>query len=210
MSRPRGVAGGDDRQHRYQFDGMATRPGMVADLVAQYWNDVLTVASFLVAVVTGVYQIQHYRAQQATISVVEVKDASYNPRKEIRLDSGSSGAPNFDDTTRPRAFLDEESEFVDSYYSVTPLLENNGREPATISKVSLILPDEEIELVNDHDEIQRLGAHLELDSNERRIANFDGIGAVREDYTEPISATLQLDTTAGTENHPVTLTSPEE
>lgn len=183
---------------------------MVADLVEQYWNDLLTIAAFLVALVTGYYQIRNYRAQQATISVVEMKDASYNPRKETELNSDSDGIPSVDDSTRTRAFLDEESTFVDTYYSVTCLLENSGREPATISKAILILSEEEIELVNDHDEIQRLGAHLELDSNERKIVNFTGMGSVRQNYSEPVSATLHLSTTAGTENEPITLTRPEE
>ena len=35
------------------------------DFVVAYWNDVITVAAFLIAAFSGYYQIQHYRAEEA-------------------------------------------------------------------------------------------------------------------------------------------------
>lgn len=91
------------------------------DLVVQYWNDVLTVAAFLVAVISGFYQVQHYRAQKASLSILDVTDAEYG-----KINSRGQGT-----VTR---------------YDLKVRAENTGREPTTISGATLSLDGEELEL----------------------------------------------------------------
>jgi len=177
------------------------------DIILDHWNDIVTIGLFIVSVVTGIYKIQNIRSQQAEINILEVEDASYIPREEIEINR-TSPIPNINDTVRTHSANANSNELIDTYYSVTVLLENNGRELATISNAKLILPDtdEVLELSNNHNNPRRINAHLRLDSNERDTVNFNASGKVRENYTDSVHATLRLDTTAGKINKSLELT----
>lgn len=185
---------------------------MPIDFLAEHWNDVLTIGTFAVALVTGIYQVKDVLSKRAGINIIEIKDASYIPQEKQMLSDSPHTIPDFDDIVHTRPAEIETDELDNTYYTLSLLLENDGREPATISKAELVLSDtqEVLELFNDHDNPRRLGAHLELDGKERNRVNFSTRGNVREDYTGSVRATLRLDTTAGIVTESVELFRPYE
>lgn len=50
------------------------------DYVVSHWNNVITILAFVFSVITGYYQVQHYRSQRATIRVHNFSEATYGPR----------------------------------------------------------------------------------------------------------------------------------
>lgn len=93
-----------------------------------HWNDILTVLGFSVAAATGYFQIKHYLAQSARLSILDITEARYK----------SITKRNDSDELHP----------VSTRYEVQLRVENDGRESITVSGATLQLADtgEELDL----------------------------------------------------------------
>jgi hypothetical protein len=83
----------------------------MADFFPGYLNDLLTVGGFLIALITGLYQVKHYRAQSPNLRIIGVDKMTYKQKK------GETG--------------------VQTRYELQLELENTGRKPTTISDTRL-------------------------------------------------------------------------
>lgn len=148
----------------------------------QHWNDVLTVLTFLITVLIGYYQVQHYRAQSPTISIHNVENAEYAPRNKNGFSHG---------------YADED--YQSTFYSLHTEAENSGREPATISEATLRLPDtgEELTLMNQQTRAGRRSVNVKIQGNDRKPIYYTTHGKVRDRYDGNVEGELRLDTTAG-------------
>lgn len=151
-----------------------------------HWNDVLTVLAFAIAAITGYYQVQHYRAQQADVNIVSIEDSTYGVRTTGLLEPG---------------------EVMGTGYSITVLVENDGREPATISEFSLLLLeiDEELSLESELTKVGSERSVVQLGANDRTELRLSANGDELEEYEEVIEGILRLDTTAGVVEREITL-----
>lgn len=157
------------------------------DYVANYWNSVLTVAAFCLAAVTGYYQIKDYRAQQAKIRIVEWEETEYGAIRMI------------DGTRRPvkRDYIDSSTARTD--FDIRIMLENNGREDATISEFTLELPDLDTTLdlytALTHSEGQN--RTISLEGNDRQRIFLHGETDILDSYPGAMEGVLLMDSTAG-------------
>lgn len=165
------------------------------DLIAEHWNNALTVCAFVASVVTGYYQVKHYRTQQADVNILSIEDKKYGPR--IRDDYGS---PRITDD------LEGQDEIHDTKYSMQVLIENNGRDPATVSESVLTLPDtnEELSLYNERTRLGWTSSFIDLEANDRKEVSFYTSGEVRDEYDDQVQGVLRLDTSAGIVEETVT------
>jgi len=159
----------------------------VLDLLLDHWNDLLTVAAFIVALITGSYQIRHYRAEEADVKIRSVEDAEYSGRTAPQYQHPSP-------TSEPNRHLNL---LVDTKYSVKISVENDGRENATISSVDLVIDGEKISLKNDFQSQEGAFHTVTLTENERDDLYLNGLGEVRDKYGPEIKGTLKVDTTTG-------------
>ena len=157
--------------------------------ILSYWNDALTILTFGITLVLAYYQIQHYRSQRASVKILDVVDSEYGGRRG--------------DSYRPEGRDDEVS---GSFYTVEVLVENDGREPATISDATLTISDtaEELRATNDNEGDTRQHEIVTLSGNDRQRIQYAAHGDVRDEYEEPIEGVLRLDTVTGEEAVEVT------
>ncbi|MBP2251249.1 hypothetical protein J2754_001570 [Halarchaeum solikamskense] len=155
------------------------------NLVAQYWNDVLTVAAFLVAVISGYYQVQHYRAQKASLSILDVTDAEHG-----KVNDRAQGT-----VTR---------------YDLKVRAENTGREPTTILGATLSLGDEELELdrVEGSTKVPIAGdappnmptvtdSEIRVPGNGVLKLKYEAMGKPRDAHPDEIEGALRIRTVSG-------------
>ena len=161
---------------------------MVIDFVINHWNNLLTITAFLLAAITGYYQVRDYRAQQPEIKILSLDNPTYYATK----------IDDYDDKTQTEDYEDHES-IEDTYYSVDILLENDGRNPATISDFSVELSSSELELYNERTTRYRGWRQkpIKLNANDRRKINLFTSGEIRDQYEDEIQGILKLDTTTG-------------
>lgn len=166
------------------------------NILLEYRNGILAVATFIVSLILAYYKIQDYRELQATVKILHV-DATYFGRKRDKYSSPTTD-PDADGLDR-------------TAYVLTVEMENDGRENATVSDVRLILPDteEELELANSYGQADQISKPVRLDDNDRQEVKYGGNGKIRDNYSEEIPAILRLDTTAGTVEHELMLQSQE-
>jgi len=162
---------------------------MIGDLVAQHWNDALTLAT---AAAAG-YQIKHYRAQSPDLNILEATEALYAEKP------GRDVEPATD-------------------YEFKVRVENGGREATTISGATLTVDGEtydlertegstEIPIGRDappnlpskaHDEVRVPGNHV-------IHLKYRADGALRDNWDDEVEGTLQIRTAGGdTTKHTVT------
>lgn len=158
------------------------------DLVAEYWSEGLSVAAILVAIYTRYYQVQHYKAESADLGVLSIDDATYAAQG---YDSGGGFQ-----TVDPAEYDDH----MDTKYSFTAVVENDGRETTTLSDLTLILPDtgEEIDLYNERTTVGWKQSHVKFTSNDRQNLSLFGKGDSRDKFGDDVDAVLRLGSTAGT------------
>ncbi|MFC6953491.1 hypothetical protein [Halorubellus litoreus] len=168
---------------------------MLLDFIAGNWNDALTVLTAGVAAYTAYHQIQYYRAQQASLNIISIDEPTYEPR-----------AQNAYGDIVPTNEIDE-TELRDTKYSLEVVLENDGREPTTLSEFTLSLPDteEELFLYNDRTRTGWQRSFVEFEGNERKQLNLFNSGEVRDTYGQDVEAILCLDSTADVIEQPVML-----
>jgi len=157
------------------------------DFVSEHWNNTLTILAFLLAAVTTYYQVKHYRDQQPDVKIHEVTYSTYNKR-----------------TTDPYTPEDEEEEVTGSKYSVSIVLENDGRDPAAISDAKLHLYDTEETIYLSRSPPDGV---LKLDGNGRIEILYSGKGRIRDDYSDDLTGTLRLDSTTGVVERDMTIVS---
>jgi hypothetical protein len=155
---------------------------MILDWILSNWNDVLTITLAITTLVIGYYQVKYYRAQSPQVKISEIDDPSYGGKKDA---IGSYG--------------ENEDRFDGTYYSFDLTVGNEGREPATISKAQLILPDmdEELELLNRQTKTGQRSEIVRLEGNDRKSIYYCAYGDVRDEYTTEVNGIVCLETTTG-------------
>lgn len=150
----------------------------------QHWNDILTIVLAIITIFTGYYKIKHYRAEASKIKIIEIKDAKYIGRKR-----GPGGY--FENST------DENTE--ETIYTIDLIIENDGRELATISNAELEIFDtnEELKLSNKQSKGYKKSEIVQFSENDRKNIVYKAIGRSRETYKENVKGKLVLDTTSG-------------
>lgn len=156
------------------------------DFLLNSWNDTLTILAFIIALVTGVYQVQHYRALSPNLKIISITTADYSqdPSK------------------------DEEG----TRYELEVRTRNKGREATTIVDGSLFIhrTDEELDLQRYEgsttvpiagDSPPNLPSPVD---SEKRVAGndvanikFRTTGRPQSDYSTPVKATISLRTVDG-------------
>lgn len=166
------------------------------DLVAEYWSEGLSVVAILVAIYTRYYQVQHYKAESADLNVVSTSDGTYEAHAYAPGDGGFQ-------TVDPEEYDDP----FNTKYSFSAVVENDGREPTTISDYTLIVPDtgEELELNNERTKAGWKQSFTKLDANDRKSISFLATGEEREMYGDDTEVILRLDSTAERVEEPLTL-----
>jgi len=156
------------------------------DVITQNWNDGLTLLLAGVTILIGYYQVRHYRAQQAEVNILSTVDETYVGRSR---DSSYGDLQSVDDS----------EEAVDTKYSFTITVENDGRSPTTISEFILHLPDtgEELSMYNERGRRGWKRSFVKLSANERKETDLFVSGDTREEYSGEITGVLRLDTTTG-------------
>lgn len=151
------------------------------DLLAEYWNDAMTITSFILALFIAYHQIRHYRAQIPRIVIAGIEDPEY----AVRTTDDMGGVVPAQDLAT--------DDLRDSYYTANVTVDNPGREEVTISEGTLVVSDtgEQLPMLNSQ---ERSG----LTSDPVRVAAVDtqtiylrAIGAVR-DYIHPESVECRI------------------
>lgn len=163
------------------------------DGLLRHWNDILTVSAFLVAATTGYFQIRHYLAQSASLSILDDPEGRY---KMIETSRGSQ------DGLEP----------TNTRYEVKLRVENDGRESTTISDAILQLDDtgEELELTRyeGSTQIRITGdgrpnmpspsdAKMRIPGNDVEELQFRAEGNTRSSESEDVEGTIRLRTVGG-------------
>jgi len=176
------------------------------DFVVAYWNDVITVAAFLIAAFSGYYQIQHYRAEKADINILDVYEAKYS---EIKGQTNSDGGLSNSETP----------------YELKVRVENDGREPTTISGATLLLDTsgEEFRLdryegstmsgIGDGSSLKRLqevGSEVRVAGNDVVKLQYRATGVPRDDHSEEVEGRFRLRTVSGNSCEAAVSFSPRE
>ncbi|WP_126665153.1 hypothetical protein [Haloterrigena salifodinae] len=151
------------------------------DHVVEYWNDALTLLLASVTILIGYYQVQHYRAQRASLSFCSVDKAEYD-----RLNTS---------ITR---------------YEMKIRIENTGREPTTISDGTLEVSGEELELERFEGSIKvplvgngspnlpsKVESEVRVPGNDVLNLKYRASGSRRKDYSEPVQGVMRIRTVGG-------------
>lgn len=141
------------------------------DLILIYWNDILTVLTFFIAVVVGYHQIKYYRGQSSSIKIDQVTDAEYS---------------DFDNYTR---------------YDFTVRLSTDGRNPVSIPSAELEIDGESINVFTDEvngrgNRTVGKFRRIRLGSNEYDDFELHAIGG-RVATQCPLTANLWLESSDG-------------
>ena len=158
----------------------------MTDFIAENWNDGLTLLLAGITILIGYYQVRHYRAQQADVNILSTADETYEWRTRD---------PAYGDLQS----VDDSDEAIDTKYSLTVTVENDGRSPTTISEFILHLPatEEELQMYNEHGRREWQRSFVELSANDRREVSLFVAGNPREEYGDDVPGILQIDTTTG-------------
>lgn len=154
---------------------------MPVDLVAEYWNDALTIAAFLTTCVLVFYQVRYYREQRPKIRIRSIEDARYFPTTANELNE------------YVKASLDDD--LTGTEYVAYIELEKSGVRPAKVISVSLEL-EESISFSTRGD--------LAFDAPDVSRKYFSGRGDVRSDWPDEVTGVVTVEWTEGVEKERVT------
>jgi hypothetical protein len=160
------------------------------DFIVGHWNNILTLAGFIIASASGYSQIQHYRAQPADLNVLETMEARYLYRK---IDS-----------------------IMDYKFEVR--VENSGREATTISGATLSVDGKTLELDRYEGSTEvpiagtpspnlpvEAGDEVRVPGNHVTRLKYRTTGERLDDPSADVKGTLQIRTAGGdVTEHPVT------
>lgn len=158
---------------------------MIAGWVTNHWNDALTIATFLITLSLGYYQIKYYRGQTPSLEISDITDAEYRD-------------------------FDKETE-----YEFTVQLQNDGRDPVSIPNVDLEIEGEDIEVYTDKEYTHigpsnissGLPDHrfntIRLGSNEFEHVKLFGFGDAVDTRGE-LTGELSMETSVGDKDREIT------
>jgi hypothetical protein len=151
-----------------------------------HWNDFITFITFCLTIIIGYHQIEHYRAERASVRILDINDADYSGQVTDRYG-------DLADST--------EGDFKSTRYSMNVSIENSGRNPATISDMTIVIydTDEALSLSLTTETMRRTGSTtIKMNGGDRRKIPFTASGKIRENYPDKVEGRLRMDTTVGT------------
>lgn len=146
-----------------------------------HWNDILTVAAFLVAATTGYFQIQDFRERPAQPKLKWVDTPEFRSR------SGS-----------------ESGNTCEALFNFSAIIENEGRNRFTLSRIT-IEPEYGERAEMELQEYEESGA-AEFDGHSSRRLSFSGKTTLRNPHTDEVKTVVQLETPAGNDSVETTFT----
>lgn len=154
---------------------------MAIDLIAEHWNDVLTIVAFLLTCVLIFYQVRYYRDLRPKIRIRSIEDARYFPTTKNKL--------------KEDAMTSLDDDLTGTEYVAYIELEKSGVRPAKIISVSLEL-EESIPFTTRGD--------LAFNAPDVSRKHFSGKSEPRSEWPAEITGVVIVEWTEGVEKERVT------
>lgn len=128
----------------------------MVDSVPLTWNDLATIAALVVATLTGIYQIQHYRAQSPKLNILNVTEAKYGQepardtdgsRYDLEIKVGNSGRESTTITGGTLSF-NETDEILELQRLKRPIIRNSEldtlKSPPKVTDTEVNIPGNDV------------------------------------------------------------------